>query len=63
MDIVKIGTKDAIKSLRCLAERSIEFNQDLQVCFVVYKKAFDRVKCFRLIEVLQALERTEEAKA
>ena len=41
--------------MRCLAERSIEFNQDLYVCFVDYEKAFDRVNWKRLMEILTSI--------
>jgi len=46
------GTRDAIAVMRCLSERSIEFNQDLYVCFIDYEKAFDRVNWRKLMEIL-----------
>ena len=47
------GTRDAVGVMRCLSERSIEFNQDLYVCFIDYEKAFDRVNWRKLMEILQ----------
>jgi len=46
------GTRDAIGVMRCLSERSMEFNQDLYVCFIDYEKAFDRVNWRKLMEIL-----------
>ena len=46
------GTRDAIGVVRCLAERRMEFNEDMFVCFVDYEKAFDRVNWKKLMEVL-----------
>jgi len=37
--------------MRYLSERSIEFNQDLYVCFIDYK-AFDHVSWRKLMEIL-----------
>ena len=38
--------------MRCLAERYIDYNRDLFVCFVDYEKAFDRLNWKKLMEVL-----------
>src|SRR5215469_2639429 len=38
------GTRNAIFVLRNLAEKTLEVNQDLYLCFVDYEKAFDKVK-------------------
>jgi len=46
------GTRDAIGVMKCLSERSIEFNQDLYVCFIDYEKAFDRVNRRKVMEIL-----------
>ena len=43
------GTRDAIGVMRCLSERSIEFKQDLYVCFIDYEKAFDPVNWRKLM--------------
>jgi len=46
------GTRDAILQLRVIAERGIQVNQNLYVCFVDYNKAFDRVNHAKLKEVM-----------
>src|SRR5215469_16285813 len=38
------GTRNTIFALRNLAEKALEVNQDLYLCSVDYKKAFDKVK-------------------
>ena len=47
------GTRDAIAALRVLAERSIEHNKKLYVCYVDYEKAFDRVNWVKMMEILR----------
>ena len=49
------GTRDAIGTLRVLTERSLEVDRDVYVCFVDYKKAFDRVDWYKLMRVLRRL--------
>ena len=46
------GTRDAIGALRILAERSLEHDQEVYVCFVDYEKAFDRVDWKKLMQAL-----------
>jgi len=46
------GTRDAIGVMRCLPEKSTEFNQDLHVCFIDYK-AVDRVNWKKLMEIFR----------
>ena len=50
------GTRNAIFVLRRLAERSIEKQKDVYVCFIDYSKAFDTVKHEPLINLLQSLD-------
>ena len=38
------STRNPTFFLRILSERAIEMQQDLHVCFIDYKKAFDRLK-------------------
>src|SRR5688572_2478125 len=47
------GTRDAIGSLRVLAERSLEHGQEVYICFVDYEKAFDRVDWRKLMTPLR----------
>jgi hypothetical protein len=49
------GTRDAIATLRTLAERSLEFGQSVYICFVDYEKAFDRVDWKKLMSILRKL--------
>ena len=49
------GTRDAIATLRTIIERSIEYDQNVYVCFVDFEKAFDRVKWKYLIEILEKI--------
>ena len=48
-------TRNAIFILRMIAERSIEMQKDLYVCFIDYTKAFDKVKHKELIDMLQQI--------
>jgi hypothetical protein len=50
-----VGTREAIAVVRTMAERSIEHDQDVYVCFVDYEKAFDRVDWTKLMEILKCL--------
>ena len=47
------GTRNAIFTLRVLAERAVEMQRDLFLCFIDYEKAFDRVLHQKLIEDLE----------
>ena len=49
------GTTNAIFVLRMLAERAIEMQKDIYVCFIDYEKAFDRVKHGELIQMLESI--------
>ena len=49
------GTREGIFCLIVLAQKYIEVNRDLYVCFIDYAKAFDRVKHFELIECLTSI--------
>src|SRR5215469_16848910 len=50
------GTRNSIFALRNLAEKALEVNQDLYLCFVDYEKAFDKVKHEDLMKILVILE-------
>lgn len=49
------GTREAIGVMRVLSERSMEFQQELYVCFVDFEKAFDRVNWTKLMMVLRQI--------
>ena len=50
------GTRNATFCLRMLAEKAIEKQKDLYICFIDYVKAFDRVKHKKLMEMSEHLE-------
>jgi hypothetical protein len=37
------GTRDVIGMMRITAERTLEIDEELCICFIVWQKAFDRV--------------------
>ena len=39
--------------LRIISERTLEIDEDLCVCFIDWKKAFDRVSCTKLMQILK----------
>ena len=47
------GTRNAIFTLRMLSERSIQHQQNIYICFIDYRKAFDRVRHKRLFKMLK----------
>ena len=47
------GTRNAIFTLRMLSERNIPHQQNIYICFIDYKKAFDRVRHKRLFKMLK----------
>lgn len=49
------GTREGIFNLRTICERSLEVQKDVYICFIDYKKAFDRVNHSKMIECLQEI--------
>lgn len=49
------GTREAIAAMRIMCERSLEFGNDLFICFVDYEKAFDRLKWTKLMDILKRI--------
>ena len=49
------GTRDAIGVMRVLCERSLEFGNDIYICFIDFEKAFDRVNWIKMMEVLKQI--------
>ena len=47
------GTRNAIFLLRILAERSIQMQKNVYICFLDYVKAFDKVQHKTLIEYVR----------
>ena len=51
-----MGTREGIFNFRMILEKLIEKNKMIYVCFIDYKKAFDRVYHEKLIDTLKQLE-------
>ena len=49
------GTRNAVFVLKMLAERAVEMQKDVYMCFIDHIKAFDRVRHGPLVEMLQSL--------
>ena len=48
------GTRDAIGVMRMICERSLEFRNNVYICFVDFEKAFDRVNCSTISFIVQS---------
>ena len=51
-----MGTREGIFNFRIIVEKLLEKNKKIYICFIDYKKAFDRVFHVKLIESLKQLE-------
>ena len=49
------GTRNAIFTIRLLAEWVLEMQKDIFICFIDFAKAFDKVKNDHLLDLLQQL--------
>src|SRR2546425_3373565 len=49
------GTRDAVGVMRTLCERSLEYGNEVFICFVDFEKAFDRVNWVKMFEILKSL--------
>ena len=50
------GTQDAMGAPRILRERSIEVDKELNVCFIDYEKAFNRVDWNKMKSILKQID-------
>jgi len=48
-------TREAIEIMRMLCERSMQHGNYVNICFIDFEKAFDRVNWIKMMEVLAAL--------
>ena len=48
-------TRDAIRMVRIIAERTLEIDEKLCVCFIDWQKAFDRVNWTKLMQILKRI--------
>jgi len=49
------GARDAIWMMRIIAERTLEIDEELCVCFIDWQKAFDRVNLTKLMQILKRI--------
>jgi len=47
------GTRDAIGMMRIIAERTLEIDEELCICFIDWQKAFDHVNWTKLMQILK----------
>ena len=50
------GTRNAIFMMRSIADRAIEMQRDLYICFIDYTKAFDKIRHKNLMQILNNLD-------
>ena len=50
-----VGTRDALFCLQVLFQRCRDMNCDVFACFIDYRKAFDRVRHERMVEILRSI--------
>jgi hypothetical protein len=51
-----MGTKEAIgNAVKMLCERSLEYGNDVYICFVDFEKAFDRVNWVIMMKILKSI--------
>ena len=50
-----LGTRDAVGVMKMLCERSLDFGNEVYICFVDFEKAFDRVNWVKMMDVLKAI--------
>ena len=50
----RLGTRKALFALNVLAQRCMDINIDIHVCYVDFEKAFDKVRHEKLVQILQA---------
>jgi len=49
------GTRDAIGMFRIISERTLEIGEEISVCFINWKKTFDRVNWTKLMQILKEI--------
>ena len=47
------GTRDATGMMRIIAERTLEIDEELCICFIDWQKEFDRVNWTKLMQILK----------
>ena len=49
------GTIEAIAAMRIICEKSLEHDQEVNICFVDFEKAFDRIRWNKLMVILKKI--------
>ena len=49
------GTREAIGVMRAICERSLEYGNEVFICFVDFEKAFDRIDWVKMMEILKEI--------
>ena len=49
------GTREAIAVMRTLCERSLEYGNEIFICFVDFEKAFDRIDWVLMLKILKKI--------
>jgi hypothetical protein len=49
------GTRDATGTMKIIAERTLEIDVELCVCFIAWQKAFNRVNWTKLMQILKRI--------
>ena len=49
------GTRDAIGVMQMICEKSLEFGNNIYICFVDFEKALDRVNWETMMKVLRSI--------
>lgn len=48
-----VGTREALCAMNVFMERCLDMNVDLQVCFVAYEKAFEKIIHEKLLKIMK----------
>ena len=49
------GTREAIAAMRIICERSLEHDQEVNICFIDFEKTSDRIRWDKLMEILKKI--------
>ena len=47
------GAREAIVAIRILCQRSLDHNQEVNICFIDFKKALERIRWDKLMKILK----------
>ena len=49
------GTREAIAAMRIICEKSLEHDQEVNICFIDFEKTSDRIRWDKLMEILKKI--------